>query len=455
MALLFRTNVVLVLLCAAGSAVWLQSAPSPAQLPATRIDGVQALNSRSALVWGDSDTLQIWRVEFLGVGANAGIRWTAIPTPPELKTFKDSSKEEGSPQVKVNFGPDGTMRVFWADNEREFGEAHFEFDLHQAESADEGHTWRVYQSTLLEPGGDASEVGQCRFVDHQHGWMLLFGEPGAGQLPEMLVTTADGGHTWQTVAAWDQHGPGTAPLGRTGAQSLVVRSATVASFIAARNAENEVPLAAASTEDGGHTWINTVLDESVSIGSNVSGLAQLKDDPMQPHRVCVDALLSRYDQSSDSYSSGDAQYCSVDDGRTWLSPVRVPMPATVIGDTGPGLGHGSSIPVYADATLGFAEVWEDRKAPGWKPDGNPTGRETFREYALFFTTDAGKTWNPVPASITGPYGASDNIQVTQVAGQGNTVWLLLTLVGDSPHSDLFVSADHGVTWRLVPDSASR
>ena len=123
MAILFRTNALLILLCAAGSAVWSQSAPSPAELPATRIDGVQALNPRSALVWGDSDTLQIWRVEFLGVGANAGIRWTVIPTPPELKTFKDRSKEEGSPQVKVNFGPDGSMRVFWADNEREDGEA--------------------------------------------------------------------------------------------------------------------------------------------------------------------------------------------------------------------------------------------------------------------------------------------------------------------------------------------
>jgi len=426
MALFFRTNVALVLLCAAGSAVWLQSAPSPAELPATRIDGVQALNPRSALVWGDSDTLQIWRVEFLGVGANAGIRWTAIPTPPELKTFKDSSKEEGSPQVKVNFGPDGTMRVFWADNEREFGEAHFEFDLHQAESADEGHTWRVYQSTLLEPGG-LPEVGQCRFVDRQHGWMLLFGGLGAGQLPEMLVTTADGGHTWQTVANWDQHGPGTAPLGRTGAQSLVVRSATVASLVVGRTAENEVPLAAASTEDGGHTWISTSI--SHPSGFDVPGLAQLKDDPTQPHRVCVDALL-KYDQSSDSYSG--ARYCSADDGRTWLSPVRVPMP---------GFGYGSSIPVYADATLGFAEAWGDlRKAP---------------DYTLFVTRDAGKTWNLAPASITERYKASDDVQVTQVDGQGNTVWLLLTLAGDSPHSDLFVSADHGVTWRLVSADADR
>ncbi len=176
-------------------------------------------------------------------------------------------------------------------------------------------------------------------------------------------------------------------------------------------------------------------------GSNVSGLAQLKDDPMQPHRVCVDALLNRYDQSSDSYSSGDARYCSVDDGRTWLSPVRVPMPATVIGDTGPGLGHGSSIPVYADATLGFAQVWGDpRKAP---------------DYALFVTTDAGKTWNPAPAPIAQQYQTSDDVQVTQVDGQGNTVWLLLTLAGDSPHSDLFVSSDHGVTWRFVPAATSR
>ena len=408
--------------------------------PQTRVDGVQALNPRSALVWGDSGTLHIWRVEFLGVSANAGIRWTAIPTPPELKTFKERSKQEGSPQVHVNFGPDGTLRVFWADNEREFGEAHFKFDLHQAESADEGRTWRMYQSTLIEPGGGASQVGQCRFVDRQHGWMMLFGEPGADQLPEMLATTADGGHTWKTVADSNQQGAGNAPLGRNGGQSLVVRSATIASFVAARNAEKELPLVAAWTGDGGHTWINTPISQDSSwVGYNVGELARLKDDPMHPHRVCVDALLNRYDQSSDSYRSGDARYCSADDGRTWLSPVRVPMPTTVIGDSGPGLKHGNSIPVYADASLGFADVWGDRKVPG-------------REYALFVTADAGKTWNPAPASITGRYRASDDVEVTQVDGQGNTVWLLLTLAGDSPHSDLFISSDHGVTFYPIVDN---
>jgi hypothetical protein len=42
------------------------------------------------------------------------------------------------------------------------------------------------------------------------------------------------------------------------------------------------------------------------------------------------------------------------------------------------------------------------------------------------------------------------IQVTQVDEQGSTVWLILTSAGDSPHSDLFVSGDHGITWRFVP-----
>ena len=395
--------------------------------PGSRIDGVHVLNPGSALVWADTGTLHIWRVEFSGVSANAPIHWTAIPTPPELKIFKDRSRQEGSPQAHVNFGPDGTLRVFWADNERAFGEAHFKFDLHQAESTDEGRTWRIYQSTLPEPGGGASQVGQCRFVDRQHGWMLLFGEGGGGHQPEMLATTADGGHTWKTVADSDRHGSGDWPWGY-GAQSLVVRSATVAAFMTGRNMGSELPLAAAWTEDGGHTWINTpISQESSWVGYSVAELAQLKDDPAHPHRVCVDALLNRYDQSSDSYSGGDARYCSADDGRTWLSPVRVPMPT----------GHGSSIPVYADATLGFAKAWRDR------------GPESLREYTLFVTTDAGKTWNPAPAPMAQRYRSSDDVQVTQVDAQGSTVWLLLTLAGDSPRSDLFVSGDHGVTWRLV------
>lgn len=398
-------------------------------MEAQTIDGVHAFKSRTALVWGDSDTLHIWRVELTGDSRDAPIRWTALPTPPELKTFKDRSKEEGSPQVHVNVGPDGTLRVFWADNEREFGEAHFKFDLHQAESADEGRTWRSYQSTLPEPGGGAKSVAQCNFVDRGHGWMLLFGDAGVGIQPQMLVTTSDGGRTWKKAADSDQHGASFWPWSN-GPESLIVRSATVASIMTTENTGNKLPLVAALTEDGGQTWRNTPISEPS--GFTVSELAELKNDPMRPHHFCVDTLLSRYDPQLDSYRYSDARYCSGDDGQTWLSRTRVPLPTAVIGD--------SSIPVYADATLGFAEVWKDR------------GPKSVREYALFITRDGGKTWNPAPALIAGRYRVSEMIQVT-ADEQGGTTWLILKSTGDSPHSNLFVSSDRGITWRFVPAAA--
>jgi hypothetical protein len=445
----FRANVILVLLCAAGLAR-AQSAPVLADRSGSHLTGVHIVDARSALVWAESETLHIWRLDITGARANVHIRWTAIPAPSGLKTFKDRGGDKGSPQMHVNLGPSGVIRVFWDDGEREFGDAHFKFDLHQAESRDEGRTWREYLSTVVEPGGGAKFVEECRFVDRLHGWMILTGDPGAGMLPEMLATTSDGGHTWKKIADSDQPATGL-PLGINGGQALLVRSATVASFIAARSLEHQAPLVAARTEDGGDTWTNTpVLDRAMWLGASVGALAQRRNDPKQSHRVCVDADLQSYDQPSDSYRDGDARYCSADDGRTWSLPVPVPKPTAIIGDTGPALGHGSGLPVYADAALGFTEVWGDHKAPGWKPDGDPSGHETSREYGLFVTADAGKTWKPVPASIAEHYRDSESVSITQADARGNTVWLLITVPGDSTRSDLFFSADHGITWRHVP-----
>jgi hypothetical protein len=378
---------------------------------------VEVINARAAIVWaGNNDSLQIWRIDLSRPGSK--IRWTAIPAPSELKN---------PTQAYVNFGPDGTMRLFWAGDEQEFGEAHFKFDLHQAESRDQGHTWRTYQSTLVEPGGGAKVVNACHFADRLHGWMLLADDPGAGMLPEMLVTTLDGGHTWKIIADSDRHPPQLL-LGRNGGQSLVVRSAKVASFVASQNQENKPPLVAGRTVDGGSTWTDTPLSPgSLGSGSSVGALAQLRDNPVYPHRVCFDADLSLYERT------GGVRYCSTDDGRAWLSPVPVPRPPTILGD--------SQLPVYADAVLGFTEVWNDHQSSA-------------REYKLFLTTDAGKTWKPAPASIAEHYKATDNILITEATARRNAVWLLIALPGDSPHSDLFFSGDHGATWRVLSDVVS-
>jgi len=46
-------------------------------------------------------------------------------------------------------------------------------------------------------------------------------------------------------------------------------------------------------------------------------------------------------------------------------------------------------------------------------------------------------------------GPPTTLRLPKLTGEVIIIWLVLTLADDAAHSDLFVSADHGITWRLV------
>jgi hypothetical protein len=288
-------------------------------------------------------------------------------------------------------------------------------------------------------------------VDGEHGWMILHSDPGGGMLPEILVTTADGGRTWEKPHDYSRpEGEMRVemPIGENLPQLLIAESPTEAAFIAGRRFPDR--LVATHTEDGGLIWAPpfTLFQGAVS---ELSGLVK---ERTHPERLCFDAEFESYDQKSGSTEIDHKRYCSLDGGTTWRPPVALPNPSVTIGDNGRGLGHGLTLPVYADATLGFTTVWGDHKSANWKDDGNPAGRESWREYRLYETTDGGKTWKQAPASVTNHYRAIDNIQIKQLESQGYSGWLLVTVPGDSLSSAFFYSADHGTNWKLFSGPAT-
>lgn len=58
-------------------------------------------------------------------------------------------------------------------------------------------TWTSSLVTDYAPSG--ATVQQAQFVDDAHGFVLVGGSPGAGQLPRVLYETSDGGDTWSAL----------------------------------------------------------------------------------------------------------------------------------------------------------------------------------------------------------------------------------------------------------------
>lgn len=54
-------------------------------------------------------------------------------------------------------------------------------------------------SIVTEDGPMGAAVERAQFVDATHGFVLVGGNPGAGQLPRVLYETSDGGATWHAL----------------------------------------------------------------------------------------------------------------------------------------------------------------------------------------------------------------------------------------------------------------
>jgi hypothetical protein len=410
--------------------------PARAQADPEQLSGLRLLNPRSALVWADRATsFQIWRFDL-----DPTPRWTSLTIPAALKDFKaENLEDDGLVTVSLQ---GNTLRLLWVE-EGDVVNQTIPYTVTQAESTNLGATWQVFRSTLVDREMAMTGIRQMVMADPLHGWMILQGEGGAGMLPESLATTSDGGRNWRLVPAKEM------PIGDTGPQLLIVRSPSEAWFATIEYAE-ENPLLLSHTADGGRTWHEDAAFPPKSPPCKHCTLAELSipDDQPHPGKACFEVGL-RPEGPNQNNELGQVRYCLGPNGLNWSAAVSLPTPHPAF--FADSLSHYSSLPLFADRMVGFSKACAEHKGPGWKNDGNPKGDETQYECENDQTSDGGKTWQP--ANL--PW-AIKSATVSQVAGLGHDVWLLVTGGPDADHpvSSVLHSADHGVTWSS-PQTPSR
>jgi len=267
-------------------------------------------------------------------------------------------------------------------------------------TTDGGQTWQMstVQATFLK---------QITFIDSQHGWILSgWGATGGPAEAVSVFRTSDGGKTWSNVASalpasTDMPPPGHLPFG--GQKSGIHFLNTSTGWVTGTVVVNDLAWLYVS-HDGGSTW----YQQSLSLPPGVPS-AQLSlisptffsaTDGILP--VIFSDLISGKGIATDIYVTHDAT--------TWKS--TMPLPAAfgtidfvdtqhgwvtdgmVLYNTSDGGQHWTKLspgPNFKQITeLSFVS-----SSTGWAIGGQ-SNNASF----LLKTVDGGKTWTPIPFSIS-------------------------------------------------------
>lgn len=187
------------------------------------------------------------------------------------------------------------------------------FALFFARTQDMGAHWFTSRNILRTPIG-AEFVDNFAAVDMQHAWLIAANEPGAGQLPEQLLKTSDGGRSWQLAKAENM------PIGHNGPQVLSVQSAKRAWFAGTcYGCEDPDMLIMTYTIDGGEHWVRTPLQwwDTLARETGTPDISS-KDGGFHPSlNACVEITV-RSEKSNTLKRS-----CTKDGGHTWQKPVAI------------------------------------------------------------------------------------------------------------------------------------
>jgi len=275
---------------------------------------------------------------------------------------------------------------------------------------DGGHTWKRTAFTI--PGaspGDVS-ISQIAFLDLSHGWLTFIrGQIAPGIFDFVLMSTANGGKTWQTVldTSINTHGL-ERPYG--GSLHFTFDSPTKGWAIGGQPTAGVVYLY--TTSDGGKTWSQANI-APIKGGDNIDFT---QDYGPYWQNSQQGTLYVNYDNAGANL----VVYRTQDGGKSWL--LGPSTPATSLQEFN---------------TLSFLNA---RAACSFGFDG--TGN-----YIMHQTSDGGLTWKKFQPTGLIPADADNMVLLDLDFINSTTGWLTLKDAQDNVH--LFQTTNGGHTWSAL------
>lgn len=397
-----------------------------------RFTGFRAATETSAWAWNEgAEAFRLWHISAERRDV-FHLTIEQVPIPSELDRF-ERHKDQGDidPHVKFYAFDDHSIALFWIDSnctEIEAGQKKFScYRLYTERTSDSGRHWTRSRATLVS-NPSMAYVRLLTANDEQKIWAVLSSEAGAGQMPESLVTTDDGGRTWKVLV--DGSHKGNLSIGENGDQLLVAKSRSELWFAAIRYSDFPDDLAFSRSTDGGMTWTGySGFSRELSVRSScqISSLVAFYSGNGQS---ISDLILEVHLDSccrEERCAYAALRYNSVDNGVTW-SP---PFPITFSWNE-------RNVP-YRIADLHFANT-----EVGWltvclERNGKCT-------YQTFETLNAGSTWQTLSYDLAHSFGSDSKQKIEAVQAKGQSVWMLLGRTGTDRASKLLYSPNNARNW---------
>ncbi|MES2393393.1 MAG: hypothetical protein V4555_17250 [Acidobacteriota bacterium] len=396
--------------------------------------GFAMLGDHRALVWSEGvANFQLWQV---ALGDES--RWMAVGLPPELVVFAGQKREvDDRPYVTVE-ASDGVVRLLWVSHgncEKKRWAMYASLDVAVHDRADQmscGYElvqatavagelrgkveWKVARSELTDAlGREIVRVKMMEMVTPSRGWMLLEGDSVMNSMPEVLLTTVDGGTHWIKKAAWGL------PIGTDFVQVLLPVSDTEAWMALTLPSRQRVSMW--HTVSGGNDWVRnpTFAQKAPWCPECVEG--RYWRWPDADGRICVGVSYyppNEHSGAVDAPAMGGSvgRVCREKVATAWSVPVKMEEP-----------GGAAAAPEAAEEMLsengfGLAVVSE---------------RGSYRS-ALWMSADDGVSWRKAPGSLRG-----EDVWVEEMDADKADVLVLLKSSKDGV-GRLMYSGSDGARW---------